>query len=311
MANFRKQILLAKTETTYNTDPTPTGAANAIQTGTIEVVPLAAEYVERENVREFFGRRQQLVTTKAATATFSVELAGSGTAGTAPGFAPLLRACAMNETIISSGTAAGASYKPKTDSLESVTLYFYLDNLLHKLTGARGTVSLDLATNQIPKLNFVFTGNFNALTDSTPPTATLSSFQTPNIVGNDQTSGFSIHGFAGALQELSIDLANEVVNYQNVAKKEIRITNRNPSGGIKLEAPTITAKNLVASVASATLGVLALEHGKIAGNIVTINAPKVQLTEPSYEDNNNIVIFNASLSLATNTGNDELVIKFK
>ncbi|NTT88503.1 hypothetical protein HS053_21670, partial [Tabrizicola sp. SY72] len=48
MPNFwRLQALLAKIETVYGTDPTPTGAANAILAEDVRVMPMEGQDVTR------------------------------------------------------------------------------------------------------------------------------------------------------------------------------------------------------------------------------------------------------------------------
>lgn len=110
---FQKRSLLAKIEGTYGTDPTPTGAANAIQAHDLTFVPSELEYEERDIVRAYYGQLEQIVVTGKARISFAVEIAGSGTAGSAPAWGPLLRACAFSELALASahsGTAqAGAA----------------------------------------------------------------------------------------------------------------------------------------------------------------------------------------------------------
>ena len=80
----RRQLLLAETELTYGTDPTPTSSANAILVRNIEVTPLEADTVSRELIRPYLGQSEQLLAQTRVLVNFEVELAGSGTAGTAP-----------------------------------------------------------------------------------------------------------------------------------------------------------------------------------------------------------------------------------
>ncbi len=99
MLRLRIQSLLAKVEVTYGTDPTPTGAANAILLkGKPTLTPMEAVNVKREVVRPFFGNAESLPSSIYGKLDFEVEMAGSGTAGIAPAWGPLLRACGLSET---------------------------------------------------------------------------------------------------------------------------------------------------------------------------------------------------------------------
>jgi hypothetical protein len=93
----RKKLLLAKIEAAYGTDSTPTGSA-AILVRNLEVVPLQSDIVQRELIRPYLGNYEQLLANTRVQVTFEVELAGSGTAGTAPAYGPILRSCALSET---------------------------------------------------------------------------------------------------------------------------------------------------------------------------------------------------------------------
>lgn len=110
---FRKKTLLAKIESTYGTDPTPTGAANAILTKNLQIQLMQGNTVNRDVDRPTLGNDLTYHVAPYTKLSFDVELAGSGTAGTAPAYAPLLKACGFAETVIAApvtGTAqAGAS----------------------------------------------------------------------------------------------------------------------------------------------------------------------------------------------------------
>ena len=95
---FRLRNILAKIESTYGTDPTPTGSANAILCSEMDIEPIAGGTVPRNLIRSYLGNSEQLPTAVYARMTMTVEIAGSGTAGTAAAWGPLLRACGYAET---------------------------------------------------------------------------------------------------------------------------------------------------------------------------------------------------------------------
>jgi len=51
-------------------------------------------------------------------------------------------------------------------------------------------------------------------------------------------------------------------------------------------------------------------HGTTAGNIVALDAPKVQLLQPAYEDSNGILMIKMNLALIPDVGNDEITLTF-
>ena len=160
MALTRKKFLIAKEETSYGSDASPTGISNAIQVTSLEVAPIEADNVQPAAFQGFLGNstRGTLVANKRVSVTFEVELAGSGAAGTAPAFGPLLKACGLSETIVAS---TSATYAPVSSSFDSVTIHCFYDGVRHKITGARGSVTFNFVAGQFAVASFNFIGIYN------------------------------------------------------------------------------------------------------------------------------------------------------
>lgn len=306
---MRNTLLLAKVEATYGTDSAPTAAANAILCRAMTPQPLVGEFVERALVRPYLGNAGQINVANHSEIEFEVELAGSGTAGTAPKWGVLLRGCAFSETVVA-GTSV--TYAPVTAAQESLTLWYYLDGILHKIAGARGSVSLGLDAKSIPVLKFKFVGKYSAPTDTALPTnADFSGFKMPLAINKANVPVCTLHGVAANMQALSLDMANEVIFRALTADESVYIVDRKPSGSISLELNSIATKDWFATTIAGTLAPVAMTIGATAGNIVEINGPKAQITNPQYQDSESIAMINASLALQPNTGNDELTIVVK
>lgn len=305
----RKRTILAKTEVTYGTDPTPTGAANAILVRSLNVTPLNAELVSRDLIRPYLGASEQLLASSYVSVEMEVEMAGSGAAGTAPAYGPLLLACGMAAT-----TSAGVSvtYAPVSSSFSSVTIYYNVDGVLHKVTGARGTVEMQIQVGQIPVYRFQFTGLYNAPTDTAAPAVTYTPFQTPLAANSDNTTGFSLHSYTGALQSLSVNVNNSV-NYRTlIGAEDVQMTDRQASGQAVFEAPTIATKDFFTLSLGSTLGSLDITHGTATGNKVQITSSKVKVNNPTYQDLNGIQMLQVPFNLVpSTTGNDEFSIVVK
>lgn len=302
----RKRTILAKIEGTYGTDPTPTGSANAILVRNLSITPLNAELASRDLVRPYLGASEQLIASSYVGVEFEVELAGSGTAGTAPAYGPLLRACGMNE-------ADGVSdvvYTPESSSFESVTIYYNVDGVLHKVTGARGNFEISIQSGQIPTFKFTFTGLYNAPTDTAAPSVTYTAFQTPLAANNDNTTGFSLFSYSGALSSLSLNMNNSVTYRTLIGAEDVLLTDRSVSGQVVFEAPTIAEKDFFTLALGNTLGALDITHGTTAGHKVQIQSSRVDISNPTYQDLNGIHMLQVPLTLVPSTaGNDELSIK--
>lgn len=90
----RKRTVLAKIESVYGTDPTPS-STDAILLKNLTVTPLDSTLVSRDLIRPYLGNSEQLMAQKFSKIDFEVEMAGPGTIGKIPAYDCLLRSCAM------------------------------------------------------------------------------------------------------------------------------------------------------------------------------------------------------------------------
>ena len=148
----RKRSILAKAESSYGSDPTPTGSANYVQVIDLNIEPVVSDEVSRDLIRPYMGNYEVLLANTRVNVTFDVEMSGSGSAGTAPKYGAILKACALSETISGGNTV---TYAPVTTPSDSVTLFVNYDGVRHKVTGARGTFSMSCEVNQIPRISFL------------------------------------------------------------------------------------------------------------------------------------------------------------
>lgn len=299
----RRRTILAKTEVTYGVDPTPTGSANAILIRNLNVTPLNAEVASRDLVRPYLGNSEQLIASKHVQLDFEVELAGSGTAGTAPAYGPLLKACGLAET----DGVSDVVYAPVSSGFGSATIYFNIDGVLHKVTGARGNMEINIGARAIPFMKFTFTGIYNAPSDAALPTVDYSAFQTPLAANTSNTTGFQFFSFAGVLESLSLNLGN-AVNYRSlIGSESVIMTDRQVSGTAVFEAPTITSKDFFAAALASTLGNLAITHGTSSGNKFQIASSRIDIANPTYTDNNGIHMLSVPfVAVPSSSGNDEI-----
>lgn len=309
MLLLRKMALLAKIETTYGTDSTPTGAANAMLVRNVQVNPLTVEAQARELARPYLGNSEDIVGAFYGSLQFEVEAAGAGAAGTVPKYGPLLRGCGMAEVITAS---TKVTYTPVSSGFESLSMYFNLDGTLHKFLGARGSVGFRGNNRAATAFTFNFMGLFVPVTDVALPTVDYTGFQVPLAFNKANTPTFTLHGVSGAsavLRNLTVDLGNQV-NYRNLVNSElVQILDRKPVGTIEMEATNMATKNWWNAVRDSTTGTLSLIHGTVAGNIVELAAPAVQITAPTYSDFEGAAMMSGGLKLQpTTAGNDELSI---
>ena len=306
---LRKRLILIETESTYGTDPTPSGT-DAVLVRDLNITPQQSDVVNRDVVRPYLGASEQLLANTRVECSFSVELAGSGTAGTAPQYGKALKACGLSETVVAS---TSVTYAPVSSSFDSVTIYYNIDGLRHKVTGCRGTFSINCAVGEIPTIDFTFTGVYVAPDDSALPTATYANQASPLIFKNGNTSSFQLLSYAGALQAFSFDLGNSLVYRELVGgTKEVLLTDRAGTGSTTIEAVSIASKDyFTAALTDSSLGNLDFTHGSTAGNIVDFASTRVDIGDVSYSDQDGIAMFNIPYTCVPSTsGNDEFSLAY-
>jgi hypothetical protein len=312
MALTRKKFLIAKIESTYGTDPSPVGGSDAIQVTNLEVTPIESDNVQATSLQGFIGNstRSTILANKRVSITFDVELSGSGTAGTAPAFGPLLKACGLSETVVAD---TSVTYAGVSSTFSSATLYCFYDGTRHKITGARGTVSFNLTAGQFATASFNLIGIYNAPDD----TALSGSFTVANQaaaieVNDTNVTTATFHGVTGVRIE-SFDLAinNEFFHKETMSNKEVVITNRAPGGTCVVEAPAVGTTDYFAKAVGVSTAASSIVLGATGGNIVTVNAPQTDITGVSYGDTNGVISLSMPyLALPTTAGNDEFSVVF-
>ncbi len=308
MSLTKQHAILAKLETSYGVDAVPTGAANAILCGNITTKPFAGSTADRTRTYPTMGASPKVHTAKYVTEQFDIELAGSGAAGTVPGFGMLLRACGFHETI---NAETSVVYNPISSSFESVTIYSNEGGANHALLGARGTVSLYYTASQVPYLRFLMSGLYVTPTAVALPAVTLAAFQ-GGVEFNKANTSFSLYGYDAILESLQIDQGNTVGLRDRPNAAYISLSDRMGAGSISIEAPDLGTKNYFQLAEVNTTGDMNVVHGTVAGNIVTVDAPATQLLQPAYGDASGTRLITANLVVARNSdaGNDDLVITF-
>ena len=305
----RKRSILAKAESSYGTNPTPTGSANYVQVIDLNIEPAVSDEVSRDLIRPYMGNYEVIPANTRVNVTFDVEMSGSGSAGTAPKYGAILKACGLSETTV---TSTSVTYAPVTTPSDSVTLFVNYDGIRHMVTGARGTFSINCEVNNIPRISFSLTGIFNAPTDQALPTVTVSNQASPLIFKNGSTSAFQIFGFAAALQSWNLDFNNEVIYRELVGgTKEVLITDRRPSGTAVIESVALSSHNFFTDYTGTSTGTNTWLHGTTAGNKVTVSCPQTDLGQPTYSESDGITMLNLPfMATPTASANNEFSLVY-
>lgn len=303
---YRNKLLVAAIEGTYGTDANPTGAANAMLTHGLEINAMEGSQVSRDLDKPGLGNDLQLHVGTHVVVTFDVEVAGAGAVDTVPAYGVLLRGCGLQQNVVA-GTRV--EYAPVSSGEESLTLYFNLDGNKHALTGARGTLGIALNPQGIPYFNFTFTGLWHEPEFAALPTPDFSAFTTPAAVTRENTPTFNLHGLAAKVSAWQFSQTNGVFYDNLIGEETVDINDRQPTGQITIEAPSIATKNWFADTNANQVGALNWVHGNTAGNIVEFSAPQVQCLRPTYGERNGKTTLQMGTSyIPTAAGDDEFMI---
>ena len=322
MALTRKKFLIAKSEAAYGTDSVPVGGSNAIQVTSIEITPIESDNVQAAAFQGFLGNstRSTLVANKRVSVSFDIELSGSGVAGTAPAFGPLLIACGMAETDGASDVTYAPEASPNTlnttpdpDVAKSATIYCFYDGTRHVITGARGTVSFNFVAGQFAVASFNFIGIYND-PDSTALSGNFTvANQQPALEVNDTnlTTATFFGETSQRIESIDFALNNALIYKETASSKEVLITDRAPGGTCVIEAPARSSIDYFEDTRGIAQASSSLVLGATAGNIITMTMPQTDITGITYGDTNGVISLSMPyLARSTTSGNDEFSLVF-
>jgi hypothetical protein len=308
-----KKVLLAKPETAYGSDPTPTAAANTIDAEKIEVSnPM--DFLERNQVRANLSKIAGIIGKRFSEIKFTLDLKGSGTAGTAAKIGDLLEACGYVETASVGSSVVYSPYSVPV-STQSLTFYYYqlgdVNAILRKITGARGTFNLVMEAGSIARMEFTFRGIYNAPSDVTNPTGMAYESTKPPIV---ESTTFTFGATSLIAKDVSLDIGNELAQQDDINSaagvKGFTISNRKPTGKFTPEAVLLATKNFDTILTGNTETAIALTIGSVAGNKIDIVVPKAQIESIKDAEQNSIAYQDIPFRCNGSAGDDEITFKF-
>lgn len=316
---IRDTVILAKQEVTYGTDSVPTGAANAMAVSNVRITPLNASFVSRDLLRNYFGISEQLIASYNKLVTFDVEAVGGGTAGAAPAWGPLIRACGFAETLV---VGERCEYKPITNAQESASIYCYDSGILHKFLGARGAPIVKLNLGETPKITYAFVALDGGDSAATPSGVTFTGFKTPEVLQDAFTQDLVLGGAYAATpgavaitagtnypsKGIEIDCGIKAEFIDLIGGQSVEITDRQVKGKIAVDATVAQEIAFYTAIKAGTLQSVGMLHGSVAGRKFGVFGSSVQINMPSKEEQQGKRLIGLDLSFIPTSGNDELTI---
>ncbi len=276
------RVVLAKIESAYGTDPTPTAGANAVRLMNLKPSFFEGDVSDTEELGLGPGFAAADLVGRYGVLEFDVELQGSGTAGTAPAIGPLLRACALAETI---SAGVSVAYSPINSSLESVTIYGWSGDNKTAFVGARGDAQIIFDANKKAKVHFKLWGLFASEGYVAQVTPTLTAWKRALYCTKANTT-YTLDSVAVKSNGLTFNLGNACRYLERIGRQEIVIDDRKPAFQTTIEDVAMNTKNWRTLVNGATAA-LSYAHGTVAGSIITLTAGACQL-QPIAEDKDGV-----------------------
>ena len=307
-----KSIILPKLEVSYGVDPVPVAAdAMIVEELTLEIVGAKGEL---KPMRGFFGSSQSVQVGQGLKISFKHHLHGAGAVAIAPPVGKLFRASDYSETI--TPTTGPVDYEPLTQlDGESLTIYFYYHDILYKVLGCRGNpASLDLKSAATGPQTWEFMGLFAGPVDTT---FVHPDFGTPPLPPVLVSASFTLDGYAAIADTLKISGGNDVKMIPSMngstGVKSYDVVDRLVTAEVDPEVIDVATRNWVDDWETSSEMAMSVTLGSVAGNMVVITAPAVQISDPPKQgERENQLIETLALALnPTSAGNDEIKFSFQ
>lgn len=308
-------VLSAQMEATYGSPPGSWAGTDAILlTGTPKIT-FPREGQSRDLVRGYFGGSEELVGVRRAEVSFSIELAGSGTAGTVPQWGKLMRGCACAEAITA---VTRVEYTPNSTTLESVSLRWENDGVRYVIRGAMGTAKLNLMAYERPTIDFEFKGFDVAAAVAANVVPVFTAWKRPEVISDNNSAGFKLGCTysAGALsggaalisRGMTFDIGNTVQHMQLVGGEQIDITGRETTGTGIVELDTTNEVQWRTDMNANVLANVGFSHGTTAGNKVVVFGNNAQRLNNQISDYQGRALTSFDMRFLPTSGNDDFRI---
>lgn len=155
--SIKKTAVVLALQTAAGTPATPTAAANAVA---IRVKNLKlgtkVKKAARDVITSSYGNDDQVPYSHVMEdGTFSVELAASGTAGTAPAWGQLIQMCAFAELVVAPGTGiiGRVEYTPIKSAIKSATIWAEQFGRVDRFFDCEAAMKISAKVGEIPSLD--------------------------------------------------------------------------------------------------------------------------------------------------------------
>jgi len=301
----RKKYIAAKIETTKGTAIAVGGTQGKILAFD-PVMDQDIEFEDRMPAGISMGSLAGVPGAYAGRFRARVELRGSGTAGTLPLWAStLLVACGNNNTNVAATSDTIAPVSSISDE-KTVTIALWEDGVQKKIIGAKGNAVFSGEFGKRLFVEFDFRGVWVA-----NPTITHETTLPRRFAGATCQLGGA---YNLPISRFRFDLGNQIELRPDVTQDSALSyaynAARKPTISFDPEHVTVATYDLFGKQLASTTAALVITVGSVAGNIITINAPRVQFIDPKTADRQGLLTHEVNCQLNAEAGDDEYSIVF-
>lgn len=305
--SWDKKVVLFKDEVTEGVDSAPVVATNGFRVRNYQPTFMDADGKVRALEKAYLGADPVTMSAFKRGASFEIEMAGGGApVGTVPQWMKFARYCGFAAPVIVATTSAT---QDPSSTVVSGTHWAYLDNLLMKATGGRGSMGYTIEDDEIPIFNCSYLGiPPTVLAEEATPGAVVLAGVTDPVISSTENTEFLLGGFEVPLRRMTMN-ANADLQYRSLIgpPDKIMYRNRNWNGQIVIELPDLATKNYFTQIRPGTTMASSLAQGNIAGNIVTITHPALQITgNVELSEEQGCVMATMPVTALPVVGNDEV-----
>ncbi len=280
----RRQVLVAKTETTTGTDITP-GASDGVFVVYDPKYEPDIPMIGRPALSSFESLTS-VPGPRSAKVSFDVDYSGLGGSGVPAWASVFLPACGM-------GAATSQVYTFNSSSastVSTITIVLYENTRRRVITGCMGDFTINLKNGEPGRVHFEFVGVIGADTDAAAPTPTYPTVKPPRWAN---ASAITFGSYSPLVSTAEIKAGNNVILRPDASKtagwRSAMITSREAGGTFDPEATLVADRDWFSIHTTPTEEALAIVTGVTANNIMTIAAPKAQIIARPGGDRDGVI----------------------
>ena len=300
----KKSGLLLDLEAANGTAVTPTAAANAVAIRAKGLkIKSSVGTAARDVITGVMGNEDKLPFNHTADLSFGVELAGSGTAGTAPAWGKIMQMGGFAETVVAAatGVTARVEYAPIQTGFKSATVFAEQNDRLERYYYLMAALKMGFVVGEIASLDVAAKGLVTSVAAGSLGTKTFTPWRRGLAVGAINTSKMSLGsvGYAnGALsggtaydfKSYNLDCGQDVQILELASRQTVSIYDFKPRVELVVDLTPVQHAQFVADMKNGqTLG-LGFTHGSAAGARVLTHHPRCVIADIEDQEDGPMII---------------------